>query len=282
MSPAHRSGGAFPLENAVKFMVRAAWLAVLGLAVANCSSSGSAPSAPTRPTAAATMPTTSGGGVTMLADPDARLFSVTAADSPGGRPPCEFDPATGQFECPPQSRDGITFTRQFTLYNANGNVQPRFDKTTAAIWTETTADGTTTRANGGVVTIHRSGEMMTTGLGPGAASHTLNGREHGTITATMTAAGGEKVTTTTTIDGTTVNLVVPVQAGDRSRAYPLSGTRVHTTTTTRWGGNGPQTERRQETFDGTNIVRVELTVNGVTRQCSYDLATKTSTCRQRP
>jgi hypothetical protein len=265
----------------VKFFVRAVWLAVLGIAAASCSNSGSAPAAPTQPTTTVTTPTTSGSGAATLADPDAKLFSVTAADSPSGRPPCEFNAASGQFECPSQTRDGITFTREFTLYDAKGTVLSQFGKDTAAIRTETTADGTTTRENGAVATIHRTGEMMTTGLAPTATSHTLNGREHGTVTATMTAPGGTKVTTTTTIDGTTVNLVVPVGAGDRSQTYPLSGTRIHTTTTTGLG-KGPWTVRRQETFDGTNVVQVQLTVNGVTESCTFDLATKTSTCRQNP
>jgi hypothetical protein len=267
----------------VKFMVRAAWVVVLGIAVANCSNSGSAPTAPSQPTTSQTTGASGGGsGVTTLANPDAKLMAVTPADSPSGQPPCQFDSGTGQFECPPQTRDGITFTREFTLYDASGKVLTQFGRDVASIRTETTADGTTTRENDAVATIHRTGEMMTTGLGPGATSHTLNGREHGTITATMAVPDGTKVTTTTTIDGTTANLVVPVRAGDRSQAYPLSGTRIHTTTTTGWGGKGPMTVRRQETFDGTSIVRVELTVNGVTQQCTFDLAAKTSTCRQNP
>ena len=263
-------------------ILRAACLVVLGVAVASCSSSGSAPTTPTQPTTTVTPPTTSGSGLTTFADPDAKLMAVTPADSPSGQPPCKFDPATGQFECPSQTRDGITFTRQFTLYDANGKPLTQFGRDVASILTETTADGTTTRENGAVATVHRAGEMTTTGLGPGAASHTLTGREHGTVTATWTATAGTKVTTTTTIDGTTVNLVVPVRTGDASQAYPLSGKRTHTTTMSGPGGKGPLTVSRQETFDGTSIVRVELTVNGVTQSCTFDLATKTSTCRQNP
>lgn len=41
-----------------------------------------------------------------------------------------------------------------------------------------------------------------------------------------------------------------------------------------------RTVRRQETFDGTSIVKVELTVNGVTQSCTFDLATRTSTCKR--
>jgi hypothetical protein len=46
------------------------------------------------------------------------------------------------------------------------------------------------------------------------------------------------------------------------------------------GERGTLTVRRQETFDGTNVVKVELTVNGMTQSCTFDLATKTSTCKR--
>jgi hypothetical protein len=229
------------------------------------------------------MPTMSASGPAGLADADAKLMAVTPADSPSGQPPCQFNSKTGEFECPSQTRDGITFTREFTLYDEHGEKLSQFGPNVAAIKTETTADGTTTRENGAVATIQRAGWMKTTGLGPNAASHTLNGVEHGTVTATWTPTDGTKITTTTTIIGTTENLVVPVRPGDPTKAYPLSGTRTHTTMTTGWGGKGPVTVRRQETFDGTNIVQVQLTVNGgVAQSCTFDLATKTSTCRQNP
>jgi hypothetical protein len=266
----------------VRFIVRAAWVVVLGIAVASCSSPGSAPTAPTQPATTVTTPTTSGSGVTTLADPDAKLMAVTPADSPSGQPPCQFDRATGQFECPSQTRDGITFTREFTLFDANGKPLTQFGRDVASIRTETTADGTTTRENGAVATIHRTGEMRTTGLGPGVTSHTLNGTEHGTIDTTSTTPDGKKVTANAVVDGTTVSLVVPVKAADGTPVYPLSGKRTHTTTTSWPGGKAPQTVRRQETFDGTNIVQVQLTVNSVTQQCTFDLATKTNTCRQNP
>ena len=281
--PRPPGGGGIHQEDAVKVILRVVCLVAVGIVLSGCANSGTTPTAPSQPatTTTTTTQTGSGSGVATLADPDAKLFAVTPADSPSGQPPCQFNPATGEFECPSQTRDGITFTRQFTLYDARGNVLPRFGRDVAAIRTETTADGTTTRDGGAVATIHRAGEMMTTGLGPDAKAHTLNGREHGTITTTMTAPDGTKVTANATIDGVTVNLVVPVRPGDRTQAYPLSGTRIHTTTTIA-PGKGPLTLRRQETFDGTNIVKVELTVNGVTQSCTFDLATKTSTCRQNP
>ncbi len=266
----------------MKYIMRAASLVVLSVALAGCASPESTPTAPTQPATTVTTPTMSGPGVAGLADADAKLFAVTPADSPSGQPPCQFNPATGEFDCPSQTRDGITFTRQFTLYDVNGKVLAQFGRDVASIRTETTADGTTTRENGAAATIHRNGEMVTTGLGPGSTKHTLNGREHGTVDTTWTTPDGKKVTANAVVDGTTVNLVVPVKAANGPPVYPLSGMRIHTTTTSWTGGKAPQTVRRQETFDGTNIVQVQLTVNGVTQQCTFDLATKTSTCRQNP
>jgi hypothetical protein len=276
-------------EAFVKATWRALFLMGLVLTVASCSSQQNPPSAPTSsaataqatsapaPAAAPTQVTPLGG----LADPDARLFAVTSADTPAGAEnPCVFDPATGQFVCPEHTRDGITFTLRFTLYDASGKVQSARDRNTASVRTETTAAGTITRENGNTATVSRRGTMMTTGLGPDAKTHTLNGSEQGTIATTITGKDGATITTNTSIEDTTTNLVVPVRPGDRSAAYPLSGTRVHTAVTKGPGDRGALTVRRQETFDGTNIVKVELTVNGVTQSCTFDLATKTSTCKR--
>jgi hypothetical protein len=268
---------------------RALVLIVVGLTVVSCSSQSNPPAAPTSSTA--TVPTTPApapvanptqatplGG---LADPDARLFAVTSADTPAGaQKSCVFDPATGQFVCPDRTHDGMTFTLRFTLYDGGGKVQSARDRNTAAIRTETTAQGTITRESGDTATVSRRGTMMTTGLGPDAKTHTLNGSEQGTIATTITGKDGAKLTTNTSIEDTTTNLVVPVGSADRGSAYPLSGVRVHTAVTKGPGDRGALTVRRQETFNGTNIVKVELTVNGVTQSCTFDLATKSSTCKR--
>ena len=264
---------------------RGAWVLFLGLAIASCSGPENAPSTPTAasvPTQAPTPavpPVSSSSSLAVLASPEARIFNVTAADAaPAGRGPCEFDAASGQFVCPTQSRDGITFTTRFTLYDAKGTALAKFGPDVSSIRTETTADGTTTRDNA-TVTLSRSGVMVNSGLGRDAKTHTLNGTERGTVVTTATANDGTKVTTNTSIDDTTKNLVVPARIEDRATAYPLSGVRVHSTVTS-GAPRGTLSVRRQETFDGTSIVRIELTVNGVTQQCTYDLAAKTSTCQR--
>jgi len=273
----------------VKATWRALFLMVLGLTVASCSGQQAPPVAPTSSTATAQATSAPAPAATPtqaislggLSDPDARLFAVTSADMPAGAEnPCVFDPATGQFVCPERTRDGMTFSLRFTLYDASGKVQSARDRNTAAIRTETTAEGTITRENGNTATVGRRGTMMTTGLGPDAKTHTLNGSEQGTIATTIILKDGDKITTNTSIEDTTRNLVVPVRSADRSAAYPLSGVRVHTAVTKGPGERGTLTVRRQETFDGTNVVKVELTVNGVTQSCTFDLATKTSTCKR--
>ncbi len=124
--------------------------------------------------------------------------------------------------------------------------------------------------------------MTTTGLGPTATTHTLNGTEQGTTKSTSTR-GGVTVTTDTSVTDTTTNFVVPVGRGEGTAAYPHSGVRVHTVTTTTSTPSGPRTmtTRRQETFNGSNVVQIEVTVNGVTQRCTFDLAARTSTCDNR-
>jgi hypothetical protein len=87
-----------------------------------------------------------------------------------------------------------------------------------------------------------------------------------------------------------VNLVVPAPqdqnrllGGDRGRrGFPLSGSRTHATTTTTTRGSETKTESlsRQETFDGTAVVQVVLTINGVTQNCTTNLETHRSTCQR--
>jgi hypothetical protein len=62
--------------------------------------------------------------------------------------------------------------------------------------------------------------------------------------------------------------------------FPLSGSRTHSTTTTSTKGTETKTSSssRTETFDGSGIVQVVMTVNGQTKNCTVDLASHTSTC----
>ncbi|MBI4421293.1 MAG: hypothetical protein HY560_10745 [Gemmatimonadetes bacterium] len=260
----------------MRTLISARWLtAALLLALAACERGQEGPTVPDARAPAA-------GDPMALADPDIPTFEVVSTGTSSSRPgPCVFSATTGQFACPDVTRNGITFTRKFTLYDADGNVQSRYDAaTTASIKTETSAQGTMTPADGGSVTIDRSGVMVTSGLAGAETSRTLNGTEQGTVNGEFTGRDGVVVTNETELADTTSNLVVPVPTRDRRAGYPLSGSRVHSTVTTVTRGSDTRTVsvRRKETFDGTSVVQVEITVNGQTRTCTVDLATRTNTC----
>lgn len=253
--------------------------ATLAVTVTACSSSSSAPTAP----ATAQAPQISPATLTGLNNPDATLFAFGSAGTPAASP-CAHNPATGQFSCQGQGgmHDGITFTVRHTYYDASGNIQPAFDaQTTAAVKTETTASGTSSYG-GMTMTVDRTGVMMATGLGPNATTHTLNSTEQGTMSATM-SNNGASGTMQSTMSATTTNLVVPVGRIAGPMLYPGPGTRLHSSTMTSTvnGQNRTTSMTRRETYDGSSIVRVEMTVNGVTEQCTVDLAARTSTCSSR-
>jgi len=102
--------------------------------------------------------------------------------------------------------------------------------------------------------------------------HVLNGSETSKL---QTALSGNGLTQTTVIDevGRTTDLVLPA-AADGSSTWPRSGqvTLNQTIVTTRNGGSPiTDTVREVMTFDGTSIVTVAITRNGVTTICKFDL-----------
>lgn len=237
-----------------------------------------------QPTGPDRLSVTSGapGDASSLANPDVPTFEVQGVTSTSGdRSPCVYDAATGQFVCPEVSRGGVTLTRRYSFRDAAGNPQSRFDAvTTESITTETTARGTATRPDGGTSTIDRSGVMVTSGLAGAETSRKLNGTEGGTVKSEFTGRDGAKVSVDAAITDSTVNLVIPVPRERNTPHWPLSGSRIHHTRTTTTVGGTSHTfsVRRKETFDGTSVVKVEITTADGTRNCTVDLAAKTTTC----
>jgi hypothetical protein len=269
------------------------------LALPGCSNkdnqSGTYPSALSGAAAAAS--------IASLASPDVPIFQVGTADTlssdnSGGTPmgpgPCQFDGASGQFGCADARKGNVNLTRKVIFRDADGNVQSSFDKTTtASVEVQTSADGTTSRPGGGTATIHRTGDMITSGLAGEETTHTLNGTEQGTVDGAWTLPDGTMATESTTISDSTHNLVIPVPAkSDGMRPggpgaglnvpppFPLSGSRTHATTTTSTRGSETKTTSltRTETFDGTGVVQVVITINGETKNCTVDLVSHTNTC----
>jgi len=234
----------------------------------------------------ATSPTAELAATSGLANPDVSTFQISSAGTDSaGSGPCTFDDTTGQFSCPDVTRDGVTFTRTFAFFDASGNPQSKFDPaTTASTKLDTSAKGTITGRNQ-TTTIDRTGEMITSGLAGAETSHTLNGTEQGTVVTVSTGRDGTQTTVSTTIADSTNSLVVPVPSKDNHGGgpggrFPLSGSQTHSTTTTTTHGSDTQTNSfsRTETFDGTSVVRVDITKNGTTQHCTIDLEHGTNTC----
>ena len=211
----------------------------------------------------------------LLASETTTLFDVSAAGT-SGNGGCQY--ADGVFVCR-DSRDGLTMTRTIAFFDAAGNAQARFDPVTTASHKATmSVKGTLTLPRGGTATIDRSGSMTVTGLAGNETTHTLNGTEGGTIVHSGITVGGSPMVSTTTVHDTTYNLVVPV-GRNLARPWPISGSRVHVSTTAMTSSGGttvpslaPMTMRVKETFNGTSVVTIEMTTPMGTRTCTRDLA----------
>lgn len=191
--------------------------------------------------------------------------------------PCAYDASSGRVVCTPVVREGLTYTRSYAYYDTAGKAQPSPNAATRSMNTQISVKGTRTTAKGDTVAIDRSSNTTLSGLGKGAATHTINGTEHGTTTSSYTIFWG-KVSATETFDVVTKDVVVQAEAKSR---WPLSGTTTRTSTTvatlektlTR-----TSTSSETVTYDGTNIAKVVIVRDGVTRNCTRDLSTGKNTC----
>jgi hypothetical protein len=257
-------------------------LGVSVLALLGAAACGSSLQSPTSPF----LQGSTSSSVAALSNSEVPMFNVTAAGtSTDGQGPCRFNSPTGRFDCQNFRFGNLNFSRTVTFYDANGNVQTAFDATTtASIKTVTSASGSVNKPDGGTATINRNGTMTVTGLAGAETSRTLNGSEQGTINVTGTDRNGVAFSINTSLTDTTTNLVIPVPGGGlrNAEAPPLSGSRTHSTTTTTTRGSDTHTDTlvRTETFDGTTTVQVQLTINGVTQNCTNNLANHTSTCHR--
>jgi hypothetical protein len=213
-------------------------------------------------------------GLTM----DASATFGGAPDARGGA--CAYAAPAGRFVCEPVVRGGLTVTRSYALYDAAGRPQARRDEATRSVNTEVGVAGTTTTDRGSA-TVDRASSLTVSGLGRGAATHTLNGHESGKTTGTFTGERGT-TTVTETFTASTKDVVVPVP---RARdTWPLSGTttRAFSVVVTGPAGVAMRTSAGSEqvTFTGTSVVNVAITRDGVTRNCTRDLAVRgATTCR---
>jgi hypothetical protein len=191
---------------------------------------------------------------------------------------CQYSTASGFFECPTVTINGLTFTRSFRLIDDAGNSQSKPDTHTSALETKTTVDGTTsitTPASVGRIpssfnyTLHGKSDQILSGVRTSA--HTLNGSSIDNINGTM-QLGTDEFPIDQTVNETTSNLVLPnAKAGQR---WPQSGTITIETVLGTDASSGSST--MQMSFNGTSVVTITSTSFGVTTTCHIDLANPTA------
>lgn len=183
---------------------------------------------------------------------------------------CFYNSKSQFFSCPSTTRNGLTFTLAYQLLDASGTIQTAFNPTTtAAIRTVSDLSGTFTPPPGSVAsTITMSGGSDQTLSGLLTRTHTLNGTGIWRSTMVVGSTSGN-MTTSSTITG----LVLPQR--DSPNQYPQAGSIAMDLT-----GNFATTtvvSRIVMTFNGTSTMTMVMTINGITTNCTLDMANPSAT-----
>lgn len=193
---------------------------------------------------------------------------------------CTFNSTTGVVTCPELVKRGLKINVAYTFKDTAGTAQAKFDTTsTNSVNVKTTVAGTKTHRDGAVTTtIDHVSDRTVVGLAPGKTSRTINGTAKGTETTKGTREG-VKFTAERIASDTTTNLVIPIVEGKPT--IPTSGVVIRNmkVTITKEGAD-PVTKSRREkvTFDGTNVIKVEITQDGVTKTCTITLPGRELNC----
>jgi hypothetical protein len=193
---------------------------------------------------------------------------------------CTFSAETGRVTCPPRERHDLTVNMSFAFKDVNGVAQPTFDAaTTDLVNVQTDVSGTKTRHDGAVTsTLSHESDRTVTGLAAGSSERVVNGTAEAHENTSGTREEIEFTAEREAYD-TTSNLVIPIREGRPT--IPSAGTVIRRmrVTITKDGGE-PRTKFRRErvTFDGTNVVKVEITQDEVTRNCTLTLPEKKLAC----
>lgn len=195
---------------------------------------------------------------------------------------CTFNADTGVVTCPETTKHGLTVNVSYAFKDADGVAQPKFDTaSTNSVNVKTTVSGTKTHREGAATTtVDHSSDRTIVGLAPGQTSRTINGTARASETTEGTREGVE-FTSTREASDTTTDLVIPIVDGKPT--IPTSGVVIRTMTVTieREGAEARTRSRREQiTFDGTNVVKVEITQDGVTKSCTITLPGREMVCEE--
>ncbi|MGH7677330.1 MAG: hypothetical protein ACRENU_02610 [Gemmatimonadaceae bacterium] len=208
---------------------------------------------------------------------------------------CTFSEATGRVTCPPKERHGLTVNLSAAFKDEAGNAQPKFDTvTTDLVNVQVDVNGTRTHRrgddadkeghDGGDVdhevtsTLSHKSDRTVEGLARGSTERIINGTAEAHENTRGTREGISFTAEREAFD-TTTNLVIPIREGHAT--IPSTGTVIRRMTVSiAKEGREPRTKFRREeiTFDGTNVIKIKITQDDVTKNCTLTLPEKKFAC----
>ena len=193
---------------------------------------------------------------------------------------CTFSATTGVVTCPETEKHGLKVNVSYAFKDEAGTAQPKFDTTsTNSVNVKTTVAGTKTHRDGAATTtVDHASDRTVAGLAPGKTSRTINGTARGTESTEGTHDGVD-FTSERVASDTTTNLVIPIVDGKPT--IPTSGVVIRNmkVTITKDGAEARTKSRREKvTFDGTNVIKIEITQDGVTKNCTLTLPGRDLVC----
>jgi hypothetical protein len=195
----------------------------------------------------------------------APVVTPLSAPDPAG---CSYDATSGGYTCANIVTGGMTITRGFTLFDAAGHTQQSYDRTTtAAIRTVLTAIGT---ISSGATTLNVDQQQTMTLSGLLTGVHTLNGVSVSTLSGTFTGGLPTAQAMSSKQTLTVTDVVLPSNTAG-ANPYPERGV-LRMAGETKVGVVPSVPSELVLTFNGQRLVPVSITVAGITRNCTLDLA----------
>ena len=192
---------------------------------------------------------------------------------------CTFDAATGRVTCPTRERHDLDVNVSFAFQDVNGVPQAKYDTgTTNTVNVKTSVSGTKSRHDGQVTsTVNHTSDRTVGGLATGSTQRTVNGTAAATENTTGIREGVAFSAIREAMD-TTSGLVIPLVDGRPT--IPSGGTVIRRmrVAITRDGTTSTRFRREQVTFDGTNVVKVQITQDDVTKNCTITLPGRHLVC----
>lgn len=192
---------------------------------------------------------------------------------------CTYDPVSERVVCPDKIRDGLAVRASFQFKDAAGVVQQEYDTSlTDYVNARIGVSGTRTRKDSSTSTVDHRSDRTVTGLADGSTERTMNGTASGSETTTGTR-DSVPFTAVRLATDTTRGLVIELRDGRPT--IPSAGVVIRTmsVTITPEGGTAKSRFRREVIeFDGTNVVKITITTNAGTKNCTITLPGKKLVC----